>query len=381
MRPVFWVVLVLFVAATIETLSYASLHLIERRAPGTVVEIFLANHFAKPGMARKKEKAVRLTFDRDLGWVVRPGFEKSSTDSDGTRRTYTANERGARSGPGNEGALLVATYGDSFTAGVEVQNDETWQTYLAAELGGAAVNFGMAGYCTLQAVMRMERHLADGYVAPITVLGIYETNLERVVNSFRPFLLPETGVVLGFKPSLRLRNGRVEFFPSAWTDPDLGLPELEQLARGAAKRDFYAEQMGNTAFPFSYQVARMWKTGVIESRDMKRRKLWDSVEGRAVMNYLVDRFAAQARATGSEPVLLFLPSAIALANRTAPGYAGLVAEIRERHPKMTVLDIAEEEFSRPNYNVRPFKGHTSPYGNRVIASALARHLRVLFADR
>jgi lysophospholipase L1-like esterase len=381
LRPVFRVFLVLVVVTAIETLSCASLHLMEWRTPGSVVEIFLANHFANRVTTAKKEKILRKTFDRDLGWVVPPNFEKTSKASNGREWTYLTNESGARSGPGNVGALLVATYGDSFTVGVEVQNDETWQTYLAADLGGAVVNFGIAAYGTLQAVMRMERHLADGYVAPMTILGIYESNLERVVNSFRPLLLPESAAVLGFKPSQRYRNGSIEFFPSFWTDPDLSLRELEQLATEAAQKDFFAEQMGNSAFPFSYQVARMVKMRLIESPDTKQQQLWDSVEGRAIMNDLVDRFVAQVRTKGSEPVLLFIPSSATLFREIAPGYAGFAAEIRQRHPKMTVVDVAEQEFSRPEFNVGPFKGHPSPYGNRVIASALARDLRAFFADR
>lgn len=381
LRPVFAVLLVLIVVTAIETLSCASLYLMEWRAPGSVVEIFLANHFAERVTPARRDKAIRKTFDPQLGWVTRPGLVNRSTASDGTKWTYSANEQGARSGPGNEGALLVATYGDSYTACVEVQNDETWQTYLSAALGGAVVNYGVAAYGTLQAVMRMERHLEEEYVAPVTILGIYESNLERVVNSFRPLLLPQTAAVLGFKPFQRYRNGVVEFFPSLWKDPDLSLEELERLATEAARMDFHAEQMGNLAFPFSYQVARVVKMRVIENPDAKKSQLWNSVEGRAVMNDLVDRFATRVRVNGSEPVLLFIPSTSTLFKGMAPGHAGFATEIRERHPEMIVVDIAEEEFSRPEFNVMPFRGHPSPYGNRVIASVLARELGSLFAGR
>ena len=120
---------------------------------------------------------------------------------------------------------------------------------------------------------------------------------------------------------------------------------------------------------------------VIDSPQVKKSQLWDSVEGRAVMNDLVVRFAAQARAKNSEPVLLFIPSAATLYREIAPGYAGFVAEIRERHPHMTVIDIAEQEFSRSEFNITPFHGHPSPYGNRVIATALARDLKSFFAGR
>jgi hypothetical protein len=215
----------------------------------------------------------------------------------------------------------------------------------------------------------------------VTILGIYETNLERVVNSFRPLLLPQTAAVLGFKPFQRYRNGAVEFFPSLWDDPELTLEELERLAAEAARKDFHAEQMGNLAFPFSYQLARLVKLRVLGNPDAKKRQLWDSVEGRAVMNALVDRFATQVRNEGSEPALLFIPSTATLFQGIAPGYTGFAAEIRGRLPEMIVVDIAEEEFSLREFNVMPFRGHPSPYGNRVIASALARELGSFSADR
>jgi hypothetical protein len=125
----------------------------------------------------------------------------------------------------------------------------------------------------------------------------------------------------------------------------------------------------------------MVKLRVIGSPDAKRRQLWDSVEGRAVMNDLVNRFAAQVRAKGSEPVLLFIPSTSTLFKGAEPGYAGFATEIRERRPEMIVADIAAEEFSRSEFNVMPFRGHPSPEGNRVIASVLARDLGPFFADR
>ena len=95
--PVFRVFLVLLVVATIETLSCASLHLMEWKAPSSMMEIFLANHFQERVTTARKEKAVRRTFHPELGWLVRPGLKKTSTASDGREWTYSANENCARS--------------------------------------------------------------------------------------------------------------------------------------------------------------------------------------------------------------------------------------------------------------------------------------------
>ena len=56
----------MLVVTAIETLSCASLHLMERKAPGSVVELFLTNHFEERVTTARKEKAVRRTFDPDL---------------------------------------------------------------------------------------------------------------------------------------------------------------------------------------------------------------------------------------------------------------------------------------------------------------------------
>jgi hypothetical protein len=80
-------------------------------------------------------------------------------------------------------------------------------------------------------------------------------------------------------------------------------------------------------------------------------------------------------------VLLLIPSAASLYRQIAPSYAGFAAELRQRRPELTVVDVAEKEFSRPDFNVIPFHGHPSPYGNRVIASALAHDLGAFFAGR
>jgi hypothetical protein len=86
--------------------------------------------------------------------------------------TETFGPDGARNDGLPEMPLLVHTYDDSLTAGFSVNDDETWQYYLSRNLGQQVKNFGVTGYGTCQALLKLERHIDEGRVAPVTVLGI-----------------------------------------------------------------------------------------------------------------------------------------------------------------------------------------------------------------
>src|SRR6185369_2908702 len=109
--------------------------------------------------------------------------------------------------------------------------------------------------------------------------------------------------------------------------------------------------------------------------------IWSDRESQAVLRYLVDRFVSSARQAGSQPVLLLLPDAIHLKEHSDPWYRKFEQELRRRQPELIVVDVYEEEINGKEFNVLPFEGHTSPYGNRIIANALARPLKDLKAVR
>ena len=51
----------------------------------------------------------------------------------------------------------INTYGNSFTQGAQVSDEETWQEYLAAHLGEPIGNYGVGGFGVYQAYRRLRR--------------------------------------------------------------------------------------------------------------------------------------------------------------------------------------------------------------------------------
>ena len=344
---------------------------------GTVVELYVKNLFREHVTA--KDVRGYGSHDPEIGWINVPNMAYSDKNVAGVEWTFTTNKRGARGGEGNEGPLLVTTYGDSFTAAVEVDDHQTWQVYLSRELGGAVLNFGVTAYCPLQAVLRMERHLDQGLVAPVTVLGFWEGDLFRMVNRYRPFFAPKENGWNLFKPALRARDGEVRVLPNLWRSRNMDVAELRRQAVVAADGDFWAERWARLSFPYSMQTLRLLFNRARRSWTLEA--MWTAPESKRVLHYLMNRFVSSVREAGSQPVLLLLPDAIHLKENSDPCYRDFKQEVRRDHPDLIVVDVYEEKIIGEDFNILPFEGHTSPYGNRMIAGALARRLRDLEAVR
>ncbi len=372
-RWLFSGVLLLLLLAFFEGLNFAVLHMMERWRRGTVVELYVKNLFREH--VTSEDVRAYSRHDPELGWVNSPNTALTAKNVAGIEWTFTTDARGARGGEGNQGPLIATTYGDSFTAAVEVDDDQTWEVYLSRELGGAVVNFGVTAYCPLQAVLRMERHLHQGLVAPVTVLGFWEGDLFRLVNRYRPYFAPEENRWNSFKPALRARDGEVRLLPNLWRSKNIDVAELRRLAVLAADDDFWAERWARLSFPYSVQTFRLLFGRARETKTFEA--IWTAPESKAVLHYLVDRFVSSVQENGSQPVLLLLPDAIHLKERSDPWYLEFKQELRERQPGLIVVDVYEEEIIGKEFNILPFEGHTSAYGNQIIARALARPLRDL----
>ncbi len=359
--------LLLLVLVGVEALSYVCLHLLEGIRPGFVIELYLDKLYRE----RVKLEGLRTyaRYDAECGWSNPPDMRYTSMNVAGVEWTFTTDGRGARGGESTEGTVLVTTYGDSFTASVEVEDDQTWQTYLSRELGGAVLNFGVPAYGTFQAVLLMERHLEQGLVAPVTVLAVWEGDLKRVVNRYRPYVEPSTFEWPHFKPALRAEAGRVRFYPNLWQSQEISVEEHAMLARQAIEGDFWADRWARLSFPYTYQLWRM------AAKRIFVRSIWKSPEGRLVFDHVVDRFVAATRAAGSQPVLLFIPATRPIKTRTDPTYTRFEEATRRRYPELIVIDVADEEIIGEKFHILPFEGHASAYGNQIIAGALAKHLK------
>ncbi len=146
-----------------------------------------------------------VVFDPELGWTIRPN---------GAKRGYRANSVGhpgrprvSRSRP-PAGILRIAAFGDSFTHASDVPNAHTWHRRMEEMHPKLEVlNFGVPGFEPGQALLRYRRE-GIKFHPDIVLIGFMSENINRVVNTFRPFYFPKSGVPFA-KPRFALRRGEL----------------------------------------------------------------------------------------------------------------------------------------------------------------------------
>ena len=131
-----------------------------------------------------------VIYDEALGWTYRPNSVRQSgafTINGGgirARRDY------AQQPPAD--SLRIALFGDSFTAGDDVGDEEVWGRQLEILLGAAGLraevlNFGVGAYGMDQAFLRWKNE-GKRYAPDIVIFGLQPENMARNLNVFRQLM-------------------------------------------------------------------------------------------------------------------------------------------------------------------------------------------------
>jgi hypothetical protein len=168
---IFWTVLILIVASSIEGgAAFVMKVLRESRVRSLLWDPDLvAVQAAWDANASK--------IDEELGWPPPKDATTGTRDATGAKLN--------KDFPSASGACMSA-YGDSFIWGDEVPADQGWIEQLSRLLKCRVSNFGVSGYGTDQAYLRFRRTALD--TAPVVLLGIFPDDIIRNVNQYRAFL-------------------------------------------------------------------------------------------------------------------------------------------------------------------------------------------------
>lgn len=239
---------------------------------------------------------VEITFPFDAydplrGWALRPALTNLPV-FDG--KMLSSNSRGVR---GNveyaygrsSGAARIGVFGDSFTFGDEVSDDETFSHRLEQLLPATEVlNFGVHGYGDDQALLYMQQEVVK-YRPDLVILGFVFADVERNVLAFRDYAKPRFVLAHG---TLVLQNTPV--------------PTIDDVLRAERYRLRFVD-----AVTILYQEM-MWRSGIAERHacelttailDEMRRTV-EAAGGRMLAVYLpvVDEIndASQALTAGEQ---------------------------------------------------------------------------------
>jgi hypothetical protein len=340
------------------------------------------------GLERIAAQDTYIAFDQTLGWTVSRSMSRPSNQA-----VYTSNSAGMRSSreyaltPPETGPRLAA-FGDSFTHCDDVENDECWTAQLEQEVPGTEVlNFGVSGYAPDQAWLRYQQE-GRAYKPCAVLIGYMVENVNRVVNRFRPFYQPDTGITLG-KPRYLLQGDGLELLPSpARSVMDYADPAWVERELGPHDFWYYPGIFAGGALDFSHFI-RLGRTAAYDrkfgdlrddnedAKDIAWAYAPDS-EGLEVASRVLIQFAKQVEADGATPVVLIFgrkSDVVALRADEKKVYEPLLQRLKRAD--VSTIDLTErlvQEQKRTGVE-RLIDKHYRAAGNAAIADGLARRLQ------
>lgn len=223
------------------------------------------------------EAPYRFSFDRhhpERGWTLAANLREVEV-FDGKR--LSSNSRGLRGGrefavPKPAGIYRIALFGDSFTFGEDVSDEETFAQQLEKLLPGVEIlNFGVHGYGHDQMLLYL-REALPVYRPDVVLVGHVTDDALRNLTRFRDFA----------KPRFRLRDGALRLEGTPVPSPE------EMLAR-----EVWGSRIGDLLTMAWTRIAWRWG-GRAEELD----RLSDAI---------LSAIFREARAAGARPAVALLP--------------------------------------------------------------------------
>jgi hypothetical protein len=145
------------------------------------------------------KKFIKFGFDSELGWVRKPGTNKTEIGKTGMMTYFNIDKNGSRVNPGHEhlSSDRVVIYGDSFGFSRQVNDNETIQFYLSEILQTNVMNFAVGNYGLDQILLRFKR-MHTAFPARITIFCFVPSTIVRIHSIWKHY--NEFGNVFGFKP-------------------------------------------------------------------------------------------------------------------------------------------------------------------------------------
>lgn len=308
------------------------------------------------------EEYSTVIYDKHLGWTYRPHAIRQNGG-------FTINGAGIRARrefslqpPPDH--LRIALFGDSFTAGDDVSDDEVWgarleRLLLQAGVRAEVLNFGVGAYGMDQAFLRW-LHQGQAYEPDIVIFGLQPDNLKRNLNVFRQ-LMNINGPPFS-KPRFILADGRLELLNSPTLPPDQLIAAFEDFAAQplAIHEHFYHSRYVASNWWASSRLASLLYEALKQESVSPNLYGADS-EGGQLGQAIVDAFAKDVREQDTAFIILHLPLQAHLVwryNGIAASFQFLLEHFRESYQYIPFEDTlqpihANDEFWSPTKHYGP----------------------------
>jgi len=325
-------------------------------------------------------------YDGVLGWAANENYTSPNfkNNSRGMRAFHDYGREPA------EGTVRIAAFGDSYTEGAYVSNEEIWTQRLESAIPDLEVlNFGVSAYGLDQSYLAYRQKAAD-FNPAIVFLGFVPRTANRQTVVFYPFYHSRAIPPLT-KPRFRLtKNGLI-----LQTNP---LPTLrdarrlkndfEAVVKGLSKNDFYGPGHYFSGpldvFP-SVRLVKIVRAKLYRLSSSPKTAFGDSgyrpeSEAFRITERIFDEFYRDCLAQNRLPLILLFPSRSDLTHGQKHGnhpYQFLAAKLRGKGYRVIDLFQAFQEALKVRTPDELFTGdgnHYSAFGHEIVSRRLEHDL-------
>ena len=319
-----------------------------------------------------------IKYDATLGWTFAPDTVRQSG-------IFTVNRAGFRSIREHDpfppaDTLRIALFGDSFTAGEDVNDFETWGHSLEILINEAGIraevlNFGVSAHGMDQAFLRWQK-LGRSYDPDIVIFGLQPENLKRNVNVFRQVLNQNPAALPFSKPRFVLVDDELDLknVPVLPTEQLIDVFENFDRHPLAAYEYHYGSRDVVSAWWASIRLASLMYSLVTQSEDRHDIYAEESEAGQ-LGKAIIDAFATDVIAQDSTFIVLHLPLRSHLIRyysnlpRPLPPYEFLLSYCREAYHFIDGRDQIDPSYIDDAYWTSG--GHYGPAVHALIAQQVA----------
>jgi hypothetical protein len=317
------------------------------------------------------------TFDPVLGWRTNPGYASPDGKVHVNAQGLRATREYAEIPP--PGVRRIFAAGESFVFGEEVADDETWCAQLEALVPGSEVlNYGVGGYGTDQALLRLTRE-AKG-PAEAVLVGVMVENIGRNVNRFRPLWQPQSPPV--GKPRYLARPEGLELVPLPFSSTAelVAAVRAERAPRALAAHEYWSDPYVPSWLTWSTLARAIGAREAYADRDLAT--LWGDTSGEPFLTTLalLEAFRGPARAAGNARLIVVIfprrGNVSALLDGAKPYWRPLTDALDARGIEW--IDTSEPLLAAARSGTKEHElyvmAHFSPLGNEIVAQAVAARL-------
>jgi len=383
--------IILAITILVELLVFVSVKFAAKR-----FQWLITTKSKRPFLSKKViEHFFNKSFDPELGWAPKAGSFGEDITELGIK-TYHIDKKGCRLSPAyTETASKVAVFGDSFSFGRLVNDDETWPYGLSKLTKSHVPNYSVGGYGLDQALLRLEREIKT-LDSKIILMCVVPETISRIHSYWRHYF--EYGNTLAFKPRFAIEKNELKFYELFIKDKE-SFNKIEENKEFIQQVDhFYKYKFLKNILYFPY-LYRLWKTrrqnfpilkdviiGLISRQNEKYHKkafkhvlknnaqytaeMYNDDNAKLLFSKLIDKFIALCFEHNKKPVLVLTPQPVDI-ERLSLGFHDYADFILQLSEKLEVCDLTSLFMENKNVAEWYIEGELGPHlsvkGNNEVA--------------